>query len=143
MKVIRSVVFLSAWLCTSVLFLGYFTGQGNFLYAFVWGFVAGFALIELIQAIRIHGRKYKALQLASCANTAMVVLSLAVAGYNYYYGAKIVMLCWFLMAIANAWLVYKQRQTFKMAVEVDEKIAAHFAKYFPTGQDDDIKLERK
>lgn len=143
MKVIRSVVFVTAWLCISVVLLGYFIGKGETLFAFVWGFAGGFAVIDLIQAVRIHGGKYKAQQLASCASTAMVVLALAVAGYNYYYGEAVVVLFWLLMAICNAVLIYKQRKTFKTAVELDTKIAAFFAEHFPEGQDDDIKLERE
>jgi lysylphosphatidylglycerol synthetase-like protein (DUF2156 family) len=143
MKVIRSVVFLSAWLCISVLFLGYFVCTGETPFAVIWGFMAGFAVFDLIRAVRIHGGKYKAIQLASCANTAIVVVG-AVLTYEYYgQGKHLTMLYWLALAVLNVWLVYRQRKTFKEAVELDTKLAAFFAEHFPEGQDEDIKLERK
>ena len=140
---IRSVVFLTAWLCVSTVSLGYFVGTGETPYSVICGFMAGFAMFELIQAIRIHGGKYKSIQLARCSSTGTVVIGSYLMYYNYGKGEHLIMLCWLALVVVNVFLGYKQKQTFKMSVKTDKRVAAHVAKYFPEDQGSGIKLERK
>lgn len=142
MKITKSVVFSTALLWISAVFLGYFILQGKFFYSFVWGGMAGFAAMDLFNAIRVHGGEYKTHQLQSALSTTMVVVCIVLVQYYYSCENTAIMLYWGLMGIVNVWLIYRQRKTFKLALETNQRLEAWLAEHFPEGQDDEIKLER-
>lgn len=128
-------------LVLSVIMCGMAVGKEDWTWAGIWFVGIALDIYELRKAIYIHDGKYKKIQSASAAYTAMFIFTIFAASYNK--GHTALMLCWLLLGVVNFGLVVAQRRLFKRMVKMDKEFDNWVATKFPEEKMADITLERK